>query len=371
MTASVVDEQVAARSDLPLPSFGVEGYRGIRQLRLPDLERVNLFVGTNNAGKTALLEALRLHATQFFLGDLIGILRDRSGFQASFSSANRRVDPTTEEIEFAFDAARALFHDSYSNSPTPIRIGPVDGGDNLELRLPWAADLASEWSQELVAEPATILVHASRAGRTFEVPLRNFLGGVLARRKLTTSRVEFIPAQGLDARRVAALWDSAAEMGSAPAVEDALRVVVPEMERVYLLGSRATRRVVLQVRDGSRAVAIANMGDGTNRIFAIALACVRAAGGILLLDEVENGLHHSVQAAVWTTIFALAQQFNVQVFATTHSWDAVYGFQAAAAKSPARGLLYRLDRRVPGAVRAVRYTDAEVTIAADQQIEVR
>lgn len=356
---------------LPLLSFGVEGYRGIRQLQLPDLERVNLFVGTNNAGKTALLEALRLHATQFFLGDLIGILRDRSGFHPSFSSANRRVDPTTEEIEFAFDAARALFHGSYSTSPSPIRIGPVDGGDDLELRLPWTSDAASEWSQDLLAEPTTVLVHGSRAGRTFNIPLRNFLGGLVARRKLNTSRVEFIPAQGLDARRVAALWDSAAETGSAAAVEDALRVIVPELQRVFLLGSRATRRVVLQIRGGSRAVAIANMGDGANRIFAIALACVRAAGGILLLDEVENGLHHSVQEAVWTTIFSLAEQFDVQVFATTHSWDAVYGFQAAAAKSPSRGLLYRLDRREPGAIRAVRYTDEEVSIAADQQIEVR
>ena len=108
---------------------------------------------------------------------------------------------------------------------------------------------------------------------------------------------------------------------------------------MYLLGSRATQRVVLHLRDESRAVAIANMGDGTNRIFVIALACERAMGGILLVDEVENGLHHSVQEAVWTTIFELAARFDVQVFATTHSWDAVYGFQAAAAKSPSRGLL--------------------------------
>lgn len=362
---------MSTANGLPLRSFAVEGYRGIRQLLLPDLERVNLFVGTNNAGKTALLEALRLYATQFLPGDLIGILRDRSGFQAPFSSAGHRGDPTTDEIEFAFDAARALFHGSYSTSPSPIRISPVDGSEALELHLPWASGEANESGQDLFAEPTTVLIHASRGGRTYDIPLSNFLGGVLARLNGSTSRVEFVPAHGLDARRIAVLWDSAAEAGSASAVEEALRVVVPELERVFLLGSRATRRIVLQLRGGSRAVAIANMGDGTNRIFAIALACVRAAGGILLVDEVENGLHHTVQEAVWTTIFTLAEQFGVQVFATTHSWDAVYGFQAAAAKSPSRGLLYRLDRRVPGAVRAVRYTDDEISIAADQQIEVR
>jgi len=111
-----MSDETAPAPTLPLRSFAVEGYRGIRELRLPDLERVHLFVGTNNAGKTALLEALRLYATDLPAGDLIGILRDRSGFRVSFSSANRRDDPTAEDVEFAFDAALALFHGSYSAS---------------------------------------------------------------------------------------------------------------------------------------------------------------------------------------------------------------------------------------------------------------
>lgn len=113
------------------------------------------------------------------------------------------------------------------------------------------------------------------------------------------------------------------------------------------------------------------MGDGVNRVFGIALGLILSRGGALLLDEVENGLHHSVQDQVWEATFALAEQFDVQVFATTHSWDAVVAFQAAANQSDSDGLLYRLEREADGAIYAERYTEEEVAVAAEQQVEVR
>jgi predicted ATPase len=113
------------------------------------------------------------------------------------------------------------------------------------------------------------------------------------------------------------------------------------------------------------------MGDGTYRVFGLALALVRASGGVLLIDEVENGLHHSVQEEVWRALFSLSVRLDVQVFATTHSWDAVVGFQAAANQSSTKGMLYRLEREPDGGIYAERYTEEEVAVAADHQIEVR
>ncbi len=51
------------------------------------------------------------------------------------------------------------------------------------------------------------------------------------------------------------------------------------------------------------------------------------------MSEFENGMHHTVQFDVWRAIFRLAAQLNVQIFATSHSWDAVETFQKAAAES--------------------------------------
>ena len=40
-----------------------------------------------------------------------------------------------------------------------------------------------------------------------------------------------------------------------------------------------------------------------------------------LVHEVENGVHYSVLPDVWRFVFRAARVHNVQVFATTHSWD--------------------------------------------------
>lgn len=46
---------------------------------------------------------------------------------------------------------------------------------------------------------------------------------------------------------------------------------------------------------------------------------------ILLIDEIENGLHYSAYKKLWEAIFALATTTNKQVFVTTHSKENLYG----------------------------------------------
>ena len=107
------------------------------------------------------------------------------------------------------------------------------------------------------------------------------------------------------------------------------------------------------------------------RLFGAALALANSRDGFLLIDEAENGIHHSVQQDYWRMILRSAQQNNVQVIATTHSWDCVRGFARAAAETEeAEGQLVRLSRQY-GDLRAVEYSEEELTIAAEQGIEVR
>ena len=122
--------------------------------------------------------------------------------------------------------------------------------------------------------------------------------------------------------------------------------------------------------DFSRPVPLRSFGDGMARIFAIVLSLVNAEDGILLIDEFENGLHHTVQLDAWRMIFRLARDLDVQVFATSHSWDAVETFQQAAAEAPEDGALLRLTRRGDDIVPTV-FTEDELAIATRDGIEVR
>ena len=149
------------------------------------------------------------------------------------------------------------------------------------------------------------------------------------------------------------------------------------VERVAMIGedsgSRrgAGRRPVVRLRDEPRPVPLRSLGDGAVRLFGVALALANSKDGFLLIDEAENGIHHSIQRDFWTMILKAAHQNNVQVLATTHSWDCVAGFAKAATEiEEVDGALVRLDR-YDDRIRAVEYTEDDLRIAAKHGIEVR
>ena len=114
------------------------------------------------------------------------------------------------------------------------------------------------------------------------------------------------------------------------------------------------------------------MGDGLTRLFHIGLAMANASGGILLIDEFENGLHWEVQEQLWKVLFEAANQFGVQVFASTHSRDCIRGFLAAQSEMLKFGknFVYRLERHGDDIV-AFDLPPENLGAALRHQIEVR
>ena len=100
------------------------------------------------------------------------------------------------------------------------------------------------------------------------------------------------------------------------------------------------------------------------RTYAVALALAKSSNGFLLIDEAENGIHHSVQHKFWGMVLKTAQRNNVQVLATTHSWDALRGFSRALTElemDDTDGVLYRIQKNLNN-FRAVEYDKHELEI---------
>lgn len=113
------------------------------------------------------------------------------------------------------------------------------------------------------------------------------------------------------------------------------------------------------------------MGDGINRILNLTLALVNSDGGFLLIDECENGLHHSVQDKLWEIIFEIAEKLDIQVFATTHSNDSINSFAKVLENAPKLdGALFRLERKEESVI-ANPFSKEEITVAANQGINLR
>lgn len=89
------------------------------------------------------------------------------------------------------------------------------------------------------------------------------------------------------------------------------------------------------------------------------------------MDEIENGLHYQIQPQLWRVIFETARQLNVQVFATSHSWDCIRAFQEVAREDEqSEGMLIRLETR-KNKITVTLFDEQELEIATREQIEVR
>ena len=96
----------------------------------------------------------------------------------------------------------------------------------------------------------------------------------------------------------------------------------------------------------------------------------------LVLRALPGGMYAAFSCTLanlsdtWRAIFRLAQRLDVQVMATSHSWDAIEAFQKAAGEDPEEGVLIRLSRRGDDIIPTL-FREDELAVATRDRIEVR
>lgn len=150
---------------------------------------------------------------------------------------------------------------------------------------------------------------------------------------------------------------------------EALQIINPDIEDI---GFTHIDGIIIRVTGQSSRVRLAGMGRGIQRILILVTAALSSEGGILLVDEIDTSFSAEVQIDLWELLFRISDRFNVQIFATTHSWDCICAFQSALPVliDKSAGKLFRLSHK-SGACHAVEYTPKELAIAVEQNIEVR
>jgi hypothetical protein len=153
------------------------------------------------------------------------------------------------------------------------------------------------------------------------------------------------------------------------AVIEALRVVDPRLKRLRVLDSGTGPTIHVDFGEG-RFLPVSVAGRGFSRLLTLACVIVDNAGGLVLVDEIEDGLHYSVLPDVWRVVAELARKLCVQVFATTHSYECIQAALVASGSDEDKLALYRLTRR-DGDVRAIRVGHEGMRAAADFALELR
>ncbi len=374
---------------LLLNSLEIHRFRAFQYLSIEQLGRVNLIVGKNNVGKSCLLEALQLYASRAHLPSIWQILGAHDEDTRSTRSSLGSPDYNFEEV---LPIVKYLFHgrQDITGSVEPIEIGPINSPEEkLLISVAFYASKADEEGRRILQllQPASLeeYVAAENAiprfliqlGKSREVnyPL-DFRSSTsrLLRSDLKEVNCILTAANGLNKRKIGELWDKIALTDLEEEVLTALRIIAPGLQAISIVGdpnSNRERITIVKVADIDEPLPIRSLGDGMQRLLGIALALVNAKDGLLLIDEIENGLHYSIQADLWRLIFQIARKLNVQVFATSHSWDCVASFQQAAQDDKLEeGMLIRLESK-KGKVNATLFNEQKLAIATREQIEVR
>jgi len=348
----------------PLRSIRIQNFRRFADLTIPRLGLVNLLVGRNNTGKSSVLEAVRLlvsdGSAEVFRD--ICVRRDEGFADRSATDLSallclcRRgcLPPSSFRVsdgEQFIKGEAVLFHKLESNG---YRAVPVSEGENADF-----AELGFQ-----ISTPRGQRIDQSNGAR--RLPR---YGGLT--HDLSEPGCVFVGAGGVSRRDIATLWSGVALTEMENRINRCMGESFPEIERISVVPSDGESAIVAKVRGSDRPVSLKSTGEGASRLFGLALAVANARRNVLLIDEVEIGIHYSVQISLWRLLVQMALDFQVQIFATTHSEDAIRAFSIATKENEAvEGRLIRLQSR-GGEIEAVDFDEEELWDVRDTGMEVR
>ncbi|OGG55388.1 MAG: hypothetical protein A3F84_04490 [Candidatus Handelsmanbacteria bacterium RIFCSPLOWO2_12_FULL_64_10] len=359
-------------------SFTIKNFRCFRDLSIEPLERVNLIAGMNNVGKTALLEAMFLHIgpNNPELPMRINVFRGIQRFDAeemwgwlffdkhvdevievisqNEAGANRSLRIQMVESE-GFRPAPSRDNDKVTESPAGFLTGSLSGSLTTATGL---HELMLKYQDETGPASTSRAFMAADEIRFERAKLKPFPLGVFL-----NTRARF-PHE--DAQRFSKLE----AVGRQDEVLTTMQLLEPRLRRLAVLDTGGGPMIYGDVGAG-QLVPLPLMGEGLVRLLSIVLAIANAPRGTILVDEIENGLHHSVMVKVWEAIANIARRSGAQVFATTHSWECICAaHQAFEASEMYDFRLHRLDR-IKDDIRVVTYDQKKLTTAIATGLEVR
>jgi len=378
-----------------LESFQINNFRLFQHLEVKKLNRVNLIVGKNNAGKSTFLEAVKLYASNASSKVLLDLVESRQ--ETWFSEAQAHSQ------NFISNSVRHLFcGHKLPIGEEGISLGEVASNTKLHISVAAYQNINDEDMLKNIRIPDLELdenlsnveffliaeEEGKRTRRLFSLDNKDISETLRRNKRIFVSERQaaelkytwqIVSTENMPNRKLAALWDLTSLTDLESEVISALGLIDDRVTGVAFVensgsdlrtGEKDQRVALVKIKGIDEPLPLKSMGDGMTRLFHIIVALVNARNGVLLIDEFENGLHWSVQPKVWDIVFQLSNRLNVQVFATTHSRDCIKGFDQAWNNYPTLGAFFRLDEK-NGLIKAREYTPETLTDSMDMDVEVR
>lgn len=341
----------------------IEGYRGIAKTELSQFGRINLFFGKNNCGKSSILEALFLltgpsnPALPLLMNQLRGISKhtlQTMALEFHQPEAHNRIFIKSEGSE-----TRELTIRLVKRENSNINLKDIVPGETSSVTFTYGFSTTFRSKDSEKAYTSEILINSENDTQASQDIASDYKEHIVAR--FLSSRISL----NIDSSNYGQIVQNKDE----EKIFDLMRIIEPRLIDIQLVGNE-----FLVNLGGETRLPINVMGDGFLKIFNLILDIHYSRNGILIVDELDNGIHYSVMPLLWKAIDEACSRLNVQLFASTHSLDLIKGLVSAF--EDVSGMhdniaAYKLIRRPNDEIASVRYTIGELSYSVNQNIEMR
>jgi len=333
----------------------IKNYKIFKHLEVQNLQRVNLFIGKNNTGKSTLLEVIAaLSWKQYYLSFL-------------YMQLSKKKEWTKFDANSSYEGLKSLF---YNRELSSAFIGyNSQNGVSFELK---------EDASENGSFPTTYFVwkyedeEKNTEGKWNLGDMQKHLGFPSHIYSERNCRLVDSSLQENSWKELAILWGNIALSDKEDYVIEALKIIEPNIVRLTFIDINSkTKKAIVRTSDKPEPISLNSMGDGINRILQIVLNLVHCEDGVLLIDEFENGLHWSVQKKLWEIILKMSKKLKVQVFAVTHSRDTIWALQQVIQDNEDAAIIKLKYHNRTKLIRATPFNMGEINTALEQAIEIR
>ena len=359
-----------ARADTMINSIEIKNFRCFDKLSVPDLGQINVVVGENASGKTALLEAIFL--SQMSSPDIVMRLRLWRGLGGEIQLMKNKA---------SYEALwRDLFCRLDQAQPISIRAqGTAENERHVEVFYEPDESVPislSENGSGPVSDTAAIVPIRFRIkdahGEEFVLTPEITPTGLSVKAIVSPSSAAFYSSAFMASTHpseAAKQFSEYSKKGDDNKLTRLIRKVFPSLKSISSEIAGGTWMLHAQVPGIREKLPIGLISSGVQKLISLLMGIVTQERGLVLVDELDNGFHYSTLREVWAVLQRACEMFHVQLFVSTHSKECLEALLPTIKDNEDYFRLIRLTRtRGKSRVRVFEGADFEAAIETDTEI---
>jgi AAA15 family ATPase/GTPase len=344
-----------------IETLEIKNFRCFEQVKITELKTVNVLVGENASGKTALLEALYFTlgtpALHFKMRQWRGLSR-----QVHF---NERTDSRN-------NMWRDLFYQFKQSLEVSIAFtGSADITRTVKILC--KKNRTSKVSSDAQIEDLSPVYfeYYQKGTRTAQVYPIYQEGGVQLPNAPQPMKGAFFPsALPIDPQESATHFSELSKTNQSASVIREMSTLFPFIESLSLELNDLTPMVYARIRGENEMQPLGLISTGISKIFAFLVAIADQSGGVVIIDEIENGFHFSKLELLWDCLFRFSKEHNVQLFVSSHSEECLNAIKPILEKNPDDISLLRAVRE-QGVSTIKHFKGKDFLAALEENLDVR